>query len=358
MEKTTRGILFDGVFRDYVKAAAGILGVDLKISDDKEEMANMLKGLSIEGVGLKRYFTIYHKMENPSEHFQYFELIYSVNRNKILANTDDNWLKNGKIIIQFGGMKPTGNKVTDNNRKQVRLYISDIYNLACDSQKAAEDLYVNIGLDYIDDDGKLDLQRPDILYLSLIKLFFYLVDGADKPLLLKIVNQLEDKLKITVKTELSGVNNVTQQKENDTNNNTEGPPKNTGIFSQLFTMVETVFESTGVELPKNRVHPSDEVIFNTVNGVFQNEATQNMVHTLIGSLKGQNDPVTAFGEVMKSVVNPAAINALQASIQQTATQAQNNMNNTNNTNNIISTNDNNNSNTIVSTNDSVNNESV
>ena len=116
-----KSLLFDNAFREYIRKCKDVIRGNFGENDDNVYLDPNMKTL-------KRYFQLYKKM-NSSEHFQYFETIYSVNRSKIL-NDDDEWIRKGDIIIQLGGLKPTGNKSTDEKRKQIRIYVSNIYNIS------------------------------------------------------------------------------------------------------------------------------------------------------------------------------------------------------------------------------------
>lgn len=302
-----KALLFDNAFKDYIRKCKDIIRSIYEENPDKVYLDPNMKTI-------KRYFQLYKKM-NVSEHFQYFETIYSVNRSKILNNNDDEWIRKGDIIIQLGGLKSTGNKSTDEKRQQIRIYVSNIYNISCEIRKEVKELYADIDEQYIEEKGKLNMQGPDLLLLNIMKIFFHLSTGDDKTLLVKIINKLEDKLNILVKTEMI----VTST--NSTNNNNSG-----SSFSGLFSIARTIMESSGIKPPPEMKTPTDEDVSRSINAVFQNEATKSVIQKMVTSLQGTTDIGSAIQSVVKDIANPTTINALQTSIQQTAQQAVHNNN--------------------------------
>jgi DNA-binding FrmR family transcriptional regulator len=255
---------------------------------------------------------------NASEHFQYFETIYGINRSKIL-NDDDEWIRKGDIIIQLGGFKLTGNNSIDEKRRNIRIYVSDIYNISCHLRNLSKELYADIDIKFIEEKGRLDMQGPDLLLLHLMKIFFHLNTSDDKILLVKLINKLEDKVGITIKTNMPVAPSTN-------NNNNAG-----SSFSGLFSIARTIMESSGIKPPPEMKTPTDEDVSRSINAVFQNEGTKNVIQKMVTSLQGCTDIGTAIQSVVSDIANPTTINALQTSIQQTAQQAVSNTNPVTNT---------------------------
>jgi len=310
-----KSALFDNAFKDYVRKCKDTIRSIYSENSDEIYLDPNMKAI-------KRYYQLYKKM-NPSEHYQYFEKIYSINRSKILNNDNDEWIRKGDIIIQLGGLNLTGNKATDERRKQVRIYVSNIYNISCNVRNEAKELYSDIDPEFIEEKGKSSIRGPDLLLLDIMKIFYHLNAGDDKMLLVKIVNKLEDKVGISIKTELptSAINNNSSNTNNINNNSS---------FSGLFSIARTIMESSGIKPPPEMKTPSDEDVSRSINSVFQNEGTKNVIQKMVTSLQGCTDIGTAIQSVVKDIANPTTINALQTSIQQTAQQAVQH-NNTNNT---------------------------
>lgn len=314
-----KALFFDKSFRDYIKKCK-----DTIKDNFGDDMDKAYRDPNMETI--KNYFRLYKKM-NVSEHYQYFEKIYSVNRSQILSGENDEWIRKGDIIIQLGGLTLTGNKATDEKRKRNRIYVSNIYNLSCNLRDQTKELYNGIDIEYIEEKGKLDMKGPDLLLLSIMKIFFYLNSNDDKVLLVKIINKLEDKLGITIKTELN-INIST------TNNNINATDNTGSSFSGLFSIARTIMESSGIKPPPDMKTPTDGDVSKAINAVFQNEGTQNVIQKMVSSLQGCTDIGTAIQSVVKDIANPTTISALQTSIQQTAQEAVGNNTNTNNTNTI------------------------
>lgn len=308
-----KALLFDSAFKDYIRKCKDIIRSTYGEDLDKAYLDPHMKTI-------KRYYQLYKKM-NASEHYQYFEKIYAVNRSKILNSNDgdnDEWIRKGDIIIQLGGLTPTGNKATDERRRQVRIYVSNIYNSSCIIRNEAKEIYADIDVEFIEEKGKLDMQGPDLLLLNIMKIFFHLNSGDDKALLIKIVNKLEEKVGISIKTEMQ----ITST------NTTSAPSNNNGSsFSGLFSIARTIMESSGIKPPAEMKTPTDEDVSRSINAVFQNEGTKNVIQKMVTSLQGCTDIGTAIQSVVADIANPTTINALQTSIQQTAQQAVNNNNN-------------------------------
>ena len=299
-----KSALFDNSFREYVRKCEDVIKENHGDKNDLDLDRNM--------AALDTYFRLYKKMD-CSSHFQYFEKIYAVNRSKIL-NSDDEWITKGDIIIQLGGLTPTGNESTDEKRRKVRIYVSDIYNISCLIRDRTKELFSDIDIEYIGEKGKLDMQGPDILLLSIMKIFFHLVPNDDKVFLVNIINKLEDKVGILIKTAMPVLSS------NTTNNNGGGG------FSGLFSIARTIMESSGIKPPPEMKTPTDEDVSRSINAVFQNQGTKNVIQKMVTSLQGCNDIGSAINTVITDIANPTTIGALQTSIQQTAQQAVNNNN--------------------------------
>jgi hypothetical protein len=314
-----KALLFDIAFKDYVRKCKDI--IKGQFEENSEEVYSDINMKTI-----KRYFQLYKKM-NASEHFQYFETIYGINRSKIL-NEDDEWIRKGDIIIQLGGLKPTNNKSTDEKRRQIRIYVSEIYNISCHLKNQSKELYADIDIKFIEEKGRLDMQGSDLLLLNLMKIFFHLNTGEDKILLVKIINKLEDKVGIAIKTNMP----ITPNNTNNNNNNSGSS------FSGLFSIARTIMESSGIKPPPEIKTPTDEDVSRSINAVFQNKGTKDVIQKMVSSLQGQTDIGTALQSVISDIANPTTISALQTSIQQTAQQAVNNNpvpNNTTNNDTVV-----------------------
>lgn len=139
-------------------------------------------------MSLNRYLKIYNTM-HPHEHYSYFENLFRQHRTAILESPT-NWLRSGDIAIQFG------EDILKVRSHGIRIPLSNIYAMACQLRKTAEDLI-----------------RPDIILLHLLRIFYHLIDDiADRDRLAAIITQIEIDLGIlerTVPMTDVGINPVT-----------------------------------------------------------------------------------------------------------------------------------------------------
>lgn len=290
---------FDREFRSLIKQAQETIQARYATSIE-------LGDVRVELVCMNRYLGIYNNMD-PQEHYCYFENIYNRNRNAVLNSLkDDKWLRNGKITIQFGdGIKST--KEIEEKRKQVRIMLSDIFNIACDLQTKAEKALDGIDEKFAQDAGGKDLIRPNILLLHLLRIFYYLNDGSDKTLLGDLVTQLENDLGVTKKTVGDEPTKPVEASSGAA----------AGGLSGLFTMATSMMQKMGYQPPPGMKPPTEGEITNVINTVFNNETTQNAIQGMFSSLQGCQDFGTAVQQVVKNVTDPKTMSAIQESVAQT-----------------------------------------
>jgi hypothetical protein len=290
----------------------------LALVKQSQETITARYGMSIEfgdvrpeSVCLQRYISIYNAMKSPEEHFRYFETLFNRKRIDILnCLKDDRWIRTGNIIIQFGeGIKST--KEREEQRKVVRIMLSDIFLIACDLQKRAEQSLDGIDEKFAQGAGGKDLIRPNILLLHLMRIFYHLCESSDKEQLGIIVTQLEDDLGVTKKT-------VTDETLKAATQTLQTNPASIGGLSGLFTMATGMMEKMGYKPPPGMKPPSETEITNVIGTVFNNETTQNAIQGMFSSLQGCQDFGSAVQEVVKNVTDPKTMEAIQGSVMQTA----------------------------------------
>jgi hypothetical protein len=293
---------------------------DFKISFFDKELRALIKqgqetiearyGISMEigelrpeHVCLNRYLSIYNKTK-PEEHFEYFENLYNRKRADILnCLEDDRWIKNGRLFIQWGeGMQDMPTVC-----RQIKICLSDIFSMACDVQLKAEKSLDGIDEKFAQAAGGKDLIRPNILLLHLLRIFYCLHDGSDKNDLGRIVAKLETDLGIKNKTSLNEPWKVTPSVSS----------AKSGL-SGLFSMATGMMKNFGIEPPAGMKEPTEEEITTVISSVFNNEATQNAIQGMFTSLQGCNDISSAISTVVKNVTDPATMEAIQGSVNQTA----------------------------------------
>jgi hypothetical protein len=288
---------FDREFRSLLKQSEDTIhsryGVSIELGDDRAELQF-----------LKRYLAIYNKTQ-PEDHYKYFETMYNRNRSEVLNTLkSDKWLREEKLVIQYG----EGTKTTpelEEKRKQVRIMLSVIYNIAVDLQEKAQKRLDGFDEKMREGAGDKDLIRPSIITLHLFRIFYYLTDGSDKQPLGEIVSQIETELGVSKKTvDLAGVSS------------TATAP--TGALSGLFTLATSMMEKMGVKPPEGMVPPTEDAIQNVIGKVMNNTVTQNAMQNMFSSLKDCNDLGQAIQTVVKQVTDPATMGAIQQTVMQSA----------------------------------------
>ena len=287
---------FDREFLSFIKQSQEIInaryGVSIEFGDVRKEM-----------VCLNKYLNIYNNME-PEEHFVYFTKLYNKNRSSILNTLNsDKWLSEGNIYIQFGDGIKSSREVAE-KRKQVRIYVSEIYSIALDLQKKAEKTLDGIDETIASEVGGKDLIRPQILQLHLMRIFYHLNDDDDKIQLGKIVTQLENILGVPKKTVNDDIfKSISQNMSSNTNG-----------LSGLFSMATSMMEKMGYKTPPGMTPPSEIEINRVISDVFGNDTTQSAIRNMFTSLQGCNDFGSAVQEVVKNVTDPKTMQAIQGSV--------------------------------------------
>jgi hypothetical protein len=294
--------VFDIEFRELIKLSKEIInnkyGVTIELGTNCPELTC-----------IDNYMIAYNKMD-AGEHYRYFESLYGRNRKAILTCLEDdhNWAQYGKIVVQFGeGLKVTDERALE-RRKMMKIDISAIYLMACDL-KSHDDKNL-AGIDEKFTDETVDKHRPELLLLHVIRIFYFLNDGVDKPLLLAIVNKIEEKIFGKKKTEIPVV---------ETNNNNNNA---TGGIAGLFSIATGMMEKMGIKPPQNMKPPTEQEMGQVINNVFNNPNTVNAIQGLVSSLNG----VQNIGDAVQTVVttltnNSSNMEALQNTIAQSAQAA-------------------------------------
>ncbi len=308
---------FDREFRALIKQAT-----DTIISKFPDESVREFDP-PVELISLNRYNTIYAGTA-PTEHYRYFETIYNSKRRDIISclkgdatkgerYLDDRWLCTGKVVVQFGEGIKAASRELDEKRKQVQIRLSDIYLIACELQKQAEDLLGESGA--TSDSAGKDLIRTNILMLHLMRIFYHLNDGPDKKQIGEIVTYLETELGVSKRTVATAAADVAKQAATT--------PASSGGLSSLFTMSLSMMEKFGYKPPAGLTPPSEEEITKVISGVFSNEATQNALQSVFTGLNGTKDFGTAIQKAVAGVTDPKTMEAIQNSVMTTAQEALN-----------------------------------
>lgn len=295
---------FDREFRLLVKQCQETIQARYGNILDAAEMRREL-------ICLNRYVSIYNSMK-PEEHYIYFETLYNRNRESILNSLkSDQWIRSGQIVIQFGeGIRGMVEKC-----RQIRIMLSDIFQIACELQAEAERALDGIDDQFISSVGGKDLIRPNIILLHLIRIFYHLIDTHDKVTLGNIVSQLETDLGIPLdKRTISDGSASSSTAESSSGQQSAA---GTGL-SGLFDLATKMMRRIGYEPPPGMKPPSETEITNVINSVFNNEVTQNAIQGMFTSLQGCNDFGSAVQTVVRNVTDPSTMEAIQGSVMQTA----------------------------------------
>lgn len=291
-----KGLCFDKELRLLIKQLQEILRSKYGI------LANDQLALKY----LIRYLNIYNSMK-PEEHYVYIESLYNKNRMYILNMlVDDGWLRNGRLVIQFGeGIKGMAEKC-----KGISIQLSDIYNVAIDLQSAAEEAAQgDDGADLGDDK---DIIRPQIIQLHLMRLFYYLNDTPDKPKIEQIVSKIEEQLNIPVEKRTVATEKIFNQQFNVVANNGVNPLAS-GLAG-IFDMTKGVLQQFGITPPEDMNTPSQSVVMTALNNFFNSNTTQNIVRSTIEEIKECDGLASAAQVLLKKVADPATVNAIETSL--------------------------------------------
>lgn len=264
--------------------------------------------ISIEGkhadlASTEKYTKVYNRMK-PNEHIEHYETLYNANRRQFLSVLDDDkFLRNGNLYVSVLKLTRDSEPVHRTIEKQARIPISNIYRMACelrDAHIAAYDGYDGI----VVPESNTDELRPQIILLHLFRIFYHIITTSDQTALGKIVTTLESNLGVKTRTVVTPGISAASASDIATG----------GGLSSLFTMATSLMSKMGLNPPENIKPPSESEITNVISQVFNSQHTQNAIQGMMSSLQGCNDFESAVGTVIKSVSDPATMEAIQASV--------------------------------------------
>ena len=298
----TKEIQFDKEFRALISQLDDIL-------KKRYELESSVGRTRKETICLNRYFEIYKQMD-PSEHYIYFENLLQRHKLSILDSlNNDDWLKND-IVIQFGEHIKGFNKKCEN----IKIMLSEIYICACFLRSSAEKTLSDLSSDL--SKSNVDLIRPSIILLHLMRIFYILCDEEQlKPSLGIIVTQLENDLNIKNKTIPIPQTNLLSN---------FNPADAISLITSMFSSATSALKSSGVELPDDFQLPSNEQMSQVLTNVLENEGTKNILNTLSNSLKSKQDVGSTIQSLLASVNDPATLEVMNNSLLKTAEIAKEN----------------------------------
>jgi hypothetical protein len=238
-----------------------------------------------ELASLKRYMEVYEKTEIDL-HTSYFEKIYAEYRDSILLTlVNDAWLREGDVTIRFGAGISSTQRVT----KNIYVALSSIYKSACATRSRVEKLKLS--------SNNADLLRPHFILLHLLRIFYLLQSGPDKPPLGEMVSKLEIGLNLP-RTIVSPA--------------VEKP--STGSISQLLHFAQKMLADIGMPIDSNAVIPSEQEVEKMISGILQSEATTRILSNVAGVVKTNPDVQNMMKNVMDEVNNPQVVEGIVNSL--------------------------------------------
>ena len=261
---------------------------------------------------LDNYRQIYNKM-TPEEHYINFEIFYLENEINILDTLDDDsWLKDGaslkrNLCIKLGANKPD----PEGRRRMHKIMISDIYTLACQLKIETERRLDELG--ELPQSDVNDLIGPRTILLHLFRIFYYVNENENRPLLLEIINKLEAELGMP-KTQDGTVQNKAQPNRNNQNNQ-QG-------LGKIFKLATDIMGKMGMEVPENIPIPNDSDIENVITSVMGHEGLQTIFGNVINSANQGTDVTSTLSSVLSNITNEETVNTLRETVSRTAEIAQ------------------------------------
>lgn len=258
---------------------------------------------------LNRYHEIYNHME-PCEHYIYFENLLERHKYKILDSlNNDDWLKKD-IVIQFGeGVKGFSKKC-----ENIKIMLSEIYLCACFLRQSAEKTLSDLSPDLAT--TNIDMIRPSIILLHLMRIFYILCDEENlKTSLGVVLTQLETDLHIQNKTVPVTQTNLLANFK---------PADAISLLTNFVSIAKSTLKSSNIDLPDDFQLPDNDQITKVFTDVMENENTKKILNTFSNSLANKQDAGSTIQSLIASVNDPATIESMCNSVMKTAEIAKEN----------------------------------
>jgi hypothetical protein len=295
----------DTLFDQEMKA---LYTQSLDILNTRYGLSTALGSIKKEIACLKKYNDIYVRTLQQ-EHFVYFEKLLIEKRSLILKSLDnDDWLKNGNIVIQFGKYIPALKDKCDN----IKIMLSKIYVAAVELQDSAYAIVNDLNEEYVGDNK--DLIRPSIILLHLMRLFYIVCEeDSSKLQLASMIGTLENDLNVKNRLIVTTTPQVP----------TIAPSTGAGL-ANVFTAITEGLKQVGVQLPDDFEPPSETQVNEVLNGILKNDALQGFIKNIAASINNNDDMGTTMNSVLKSALDPETIKMMQSSLVTTAEIAKEN----------------------------------
>ena len=186
--------------------------------------------------------------------------------------------------------------------------LSHIYNCSCKLQYAAKKTLKEVHDE--DTATNIDLIRPSILLLHLMRIFYSICDNDEEKIILgNIITELEILLQVKNRTipilpspNISSISGL----------------------STIINMATNAFKEVGAPLPDDFKSPTEDQINEIFTNLLNNESTKSLLQTVTNSLKNNNDIGSTIQSLLNSAMNPETLQHMQNSIIKTAEIAKEN----------------------------------
>lgn len=233
---------------------------------------------------LHRYQRIY-KITEPSDHTDYFHNVYDQHRSDIIrGHVMDDWLKNGKIKIQFGeGIQQV--------RKDRVIRLSAIYINACQLRDETDEQLKGLPNEDQERERRKELNYPDIFMLHLYRIFRAVVP-EDQEVLTQRITAIEQDLGLQAETP-----------------SVEGNGLN-GIMSTMTQFISNL----GLKPPQGTQLPTENDFGKIFNSMFNNPNTQNAIGNVFKDLQNCKNVNEVFQKLISGFTDPTLAQTLTETI--------------------------------------------
>ena len=236
---------------------------------------------------LNNYIKTYKERTEPEEHVEYIQQIFKANRISILKG-DRSWLEKN-ISIQYL------------NIAKIKVHLSKIYNTSLQLQRDSEKRLE--GPHTPEEEEKIELIYPDILYLHLLRLFREVTDVKDSASLDKLILSLENELGI--------------KRANSTGTSNSNPLQAMGLETMI-SQATDILKECGVKPPEGTSFPSANEIVPMFSNLLKDERVKGFMSMVVNGMKSGNT-TELINSMVGLVGDPNLKNAIMSTIEQ-ATQ--------------------------------------
>lgn len=250
--------VFDDALTDLLVTLEKVIEIHEKHNLSLTDTVNPIK------VRLESYINTYDKT-SPEDHIWSFNNLYNKHKNAIMKGPGkDNWLRTGKIVIQFG--EDVGIK---NN---IKIHLSSIYNTAFKLRQEVEESL----------DGLPDVEQSEEILLP-ITIQYYLY---------KIFSEI-----IIKKTDKRKLKNFASDLAIDAGIKSYSRPSNNPLDGLMSTMTGLA-KQMGVDVPEDQKMPSGDELSKIMGNMMNNPQTKNLLGNVMKEMKDCNNIGDIAGKLM------------------------------------------------------------